>query len=302
MIGTELMKRMQEQIRLEDIYNVSIQKADGAFMAMDNDDVRETLEKLQKNTRELCRKMKDKPTIVADLRNFQETRPANVVQLLRTLADMQDVTLKRLTTTVEEEKSRAELLHSYESKRDEADNRRKNLEVSLSQIRREREKASQERTEVITKLKADLLDVTESTSSRLAQLTQTFEAEMEKHRTKHREVTEAFAKRLHEMKGQYEETKEKHRETEETLRKKKVRAEENLNQVISEYDTKIEDMTNDYEANVIDFDKEQKQLEELQEHFEKVDAEKMRQMQESQITQARELKMKQELGRLDALA
>merc|ERR1719253_1255508 len=259
MIGTELMKRMQEQIRLEDIYNVSIQKADGAFMAMDNDDVRETLERLQKNTRELCRKMKDKPTIVADLRNFQETRPANVVQLLRTLADMQDVTLKRLTTTVEEEKSRAELLHSYETKRDEADNRRKNLEVSLSHIRREREKASQERTEVIAKL------------------TQTFEAEMEKHRTKHREVTEAFAKRLHEMKGQYEETKEKHRETEETLRKKKVRAEENLNQVISEYDTKIEDMTNDYEANVIDFDKEQKQLEELQEHFEKVDAEKMRQ-------------------------
>merc|ERR1719182_1388819 len=51
MIGPELMKRMQEQMRLEDIYNVSIQKADGAFLAMDNDDVRETLDRLQKNTR-----------------------------------------------------------------------------------------------------------------------------------------------------------------------------------------------------------------------------------------------------------
>merc|ERR1719482_1703856 len=130
MIGAELMKRMQEQIRLEDIYNVSIQKADGAFMAaMDNDDVRETLEKLQKNTRELCRKMKDKPTIVADLRNFQETRPANVVQLLRTLADMQDVTLKRLTTTVEEERSRKELLQLYFEREPAASARRRALSV-----------------------------------------------------------------------------------------------------------------------------------------------------------------------------
>merc|ERR1719235_611699 len=132
MIGAELMKRMQEQIRLEDIYNVSIQKADGAFMAaMDNDDVRETLEKLQKNTRELCRKMKDKPTIVADLRNFQETRPANVV----------------------------ELLQHYVERETQASAKRQLLEKDLSHIRREREKASSQRTEVITKLKADLHDV-----------------------------------------------------------------------------------------------------------------------------------------------
>merc|ERR550537_907498 len=162
MIGPELMKRMQEQMRLEDIYNVSIQKADGAFLAMDNDDVRETLERLQKNTRELCRKMKDKPTIVADLRNFQETRPANVVQLLRTLADMQ-VTLKRLTTTVEEENSRKELLQLYFEREQAASAKRSLLEKALAHIRREREKASSQRTEQITKLKADLHDVEENT-------------------------------------------------------------------------------------------------------------------------------------------
>merc|ERR1719486_1702948 len=138
MIGPELMKRMQEQMRLEDIYNVSIQKADGAFIAMDNDDVRETLERLQKNTRELCRKMKDKPTIVADLRNFQETRPANVVQLLRTLADMQDVTLKRLTTTVEEEITKLKAdLHDVEE----------NTEAKQNQLLRQHEKCMKEHLE-----------------------------------------------------------------------------------------------------------------------------------------------------------
>merc|ERR1719390_83952 len=170
MIGPELMKRMQEQMRLEDIYNVSIQKADGAFMAMDNDDVRETLEKLQKNTRELCRKMKDKPTIVADLRNFQETRPANVVQLLRTLADMQDVTLKRLTTTVEEENSRKELLQLYF----------------------EREQASSQRTEQITKLKADIHDVEENTEAKQAKLIANHDKCMEEHRLKHKAFSDKY--------------------------------------------------------------------------------------------------------------
>merc|ERR1719265_2486937 len=186
MIGSDLMKRMQEQIRLEDIYNVSIQKADGAFMAMDNDDVRETLERLQKNTRELCRKMKDKPTIVADLRNFQETRPANVVQLLRTLADMQDVTLKRLTTTVEEERSRSELLEHYVQREAHASQKRNQLEKDLTFIRREREKASSQRTEVITKLKADLHDVEENTEAKQNTLLRQHEKCMKEHLEKHK--------------------------------------------------------------------------------------------------------------------
>jgi len=303
MLGPELMKRFHEQTRLEDIYDVSIKKADGALaLAMDNEDLRETLDRLQKNTRELCRKMKDKPNIVAELRNFQEQRPQNVVQLLRTLADMQDVTLKRLTTTVEEEKSRQELLQQYKDRRDAADTKRKQLEINLAHIRREREKAQSARTEVITKLRADLLDVKESTDSRLAQLKSNYEEEMEKHRARHREVTEAYMKKLEEMKGQYADIRKDHRDTEEVLRKKKVRAEDEHNRVIQDYDTRIEDMMNDYESNVNDFDKERKQLLELEEHFAKVDAEKRRQQQEAQIEHARQTKRDEEERRLNDMA
>merc|ERR1719399_463492 len=215
MIGAELMKRMQEQIRLEDIYNVSIQKADGAFMAaMDNDDVRETLEKLQKNTRELCRKMKDKPTIVADLRNFQETRPANVVQLLRTLADMQDVTLKRLTTTVEEENSRKELLQLYLEREQAASAKRSLLEKDLAHIRREREKASSQRTEQITKLKADLHDVEENTEAKQNQLLRQHEKCMKEHLEKHKSLEAKFDEEILKLKLKFKELKETDKEAE----------------------------------------------------------------------------------------
>merc|ERR1719352_2096761 len=232
MIGAELMKRMQEQIRLEDIYNVSIQKADGAFMAaMDNDDVRETLEKLQKNTRELCRKMKDKPTIVADLRNFQETRPANVLQLLRTLADMQDVTLKRLTTTVEEERSRQELL---------------------------------------------LHDVEENTEAKQNQLLRQHEKCMKEHQEKHKAMEAKYEEELTKYRLKYKELKQQNKDAEVGKLSKKRRAETDLMGVIKEYDTTISELTTDFETEVVHFQKEQKELEELEEHFAKVDMENVR--------------------------
>merc|ERR1719329_1158326 len=103
--------------------------------------------------------MKVVQNIVPELRNFQETRPTNMLQFLRTLADMQELTLKRLTTTVEEERSRQELLEHYVGREEAASKRRQLLEKDLAHIRREREKAGSSRTEVLTKLKADLLDV-----------------------------------------------------------------------------------------------------------------------------------------------
>merc|ERR1719426_774091 len=280
MIGPELMKRMQEQMRLEDIYNVSIQKADGAFLAMDNDDVRETLDRLQKNTRELCRKMKDKPTIVADLRNFQETRPANVVQLLRTLADMQDVTLKRLTTTVEEERSRQELLQHYIERESQASAKRQLLEKDLSHIRREREKASSQRTEVITKLKADLHDVEENTEAKQNQLLRQHEKCMKEHLEKHKTLEAKFDEEILKLKLKYKELKETDKEGEIGKISKKRRGENDLMGVIQGYDTNISELKTDYEAQVIDYEKEQKELKELEEHFEKVDAENARLAQE----------------------
>lgn len=305
MLGPELMKRMQEQMRLEDIYNVSIQKADGAgggFLTMDSDDVRETLDRLQKNTRELCRKMKDKPTIVADLRNFQETRPANVVQLLRTLADMQDVTLKRLTTTVEEERSRSELLQHYVEREAQASQKRALLEKDLTFIRREREKASSQRTEVITKLKADLHDVEENTEAKQNTLLRQHEKCMKEHLEKHKALEAKFEEDLAKLKAKYKELTAANKEVELTKIGKKRRGENDLMQVIQGYDTQIAELTTDYEAQVVDYKKEQKELEELEEHFAKVDMENARLEQELQIVNARTAKMAAKRKKEDDMA
>ena len=71
--------------------------------------------------------------------------------------------MKRLSTTVEEERSRQELLEHYINREEAATKKRQQLEKDLAHVRRDREKSQTSRTEVLTKLKADLLDVRDST-------------------------------------------------------------------------------------------------------------------------------------------
>eukprot|EP00435_Cladocopium_sp_Y103_P073112 s627_g42.t1 len=159
-LGPELMKCFAEQLRLEDLY-VMASGEGGYGHNEETEEMREDVKSLQKNTLELCRKMKAVPNVVQELRNFQdrESRPAAMIQFLKTLADMQELTLKRLSTTVEEEKSRQELLEHYKSREAEASARRQQLDRDLAHIRRECERAQSHRNEILTKLKADLINV-----------------------------------------------------------------------------------------------------------------------------------------------
>merc|ERR1719428_1448158 len=134
--------------------------------------------------------------IVQELRNFQETRPAQMVQFLKTLVDMQELTLKRLTTTVEEERSKMELLEHYKVKEADASKRRQQLEKDLAHIRREKDRSQSHRTEILTKLKADLLDVKENKSERMNALRTRYEKRMKDHQDQFNERKEKMEKQI----------------------------------------------------------------------------------------------------------
>merc|ERR1712224_422403 len=72
--------------------------------------------------------------------------------------------------------------------------------------------------------------------------------------------------------------------------------------VIKEYDTTISELTADYETEVVHYQKEQKELEELEEHFAKVDMENVRLEQEQQIMAARKSKLESKRRKEDEMA
>jgi len=295
LLGNDLMKKIVEQIRLEELYVASNTTSDGSFaLAEDNDDVRETVERLQKNTLDLCRRMKVIPNIVPELRNFQETRPTNMLQFLRTLAEMQELTLKRLTTTVEEERSRQELLEHYVGREEAASKRRQQLEKDLAHIRREKERAGSARTEVLTKLKADLLDVKDSTELRMKQLRDHYEGRMNEHQEKFNAQQEQLTKSIATLKDANKNMRIAGQEDELGLRRQKVRRETDVENVIKSYDSAVMEMVVDFNSHVDEYKKEQKSLQELKEHFSKVDAEKERISHEDAISRTRMKKSEME--------
>merc|ERR1719247_212109 len=239
--------------------------------------------------------MKVIPNIVQELRKCDpETRPTNMLQFLRTLADMQELTLKRLTTTVEEERSRQELLEHYVGREEAASKRRQQLEKDLAHIRREREKAQSSRTEVLTKLKADLLDVKDSTELRMKQLRERAANRMTEHQEKFNAKEEEYTKSIATLKDANKNMRIASQEDELGLRRQKVRRETDVENVIKSYDSAVMEMVVDFNSHVDEYKKEQKSLQELKEHFSKVDAEKERISHEDAISRTRMKKSEME--------
>jgi len=303
LLGPELVKAIAEQIRLEDLYIVANTSPNETFGHQEgNEEVREDVKSLQKNTLELCRKMKAVPNIVQELRNFQETRPQAVIQFLKTLADMQELTLKRLTTTVEEEKSRMELLDHYETRSAEASKRRQQLEKDLAQIHRDVESAQSQRTQILTKLKADLQDVKDSKLDRMSQLRTRYENRMKEFQEQFNQRKEKYEKEIAALKEANKKLKEDSQTDETAQNKNAKRYEKDVENVIKQYDQQIKEIAITLNEDQEGYKKEQKHLTELREHFAKVDQERECINQEMGLADARRAKMEAEKQRRDESA
>lgn len=303
LLGTDLMKQFTEQTRLEDQY-VQFSEREGALPSDENEEIREDAKMLQKSTLELCRKMKGVPNIniVQELRNFQDVRPTQVIQFLKTLADMQDLTLKRLTTTVEEERSRQELLEHYKTREKEATLRKQQLERDLNHMRKECEKAQSQRQEILTKLKADRYEVQDNQRKRMEELRSRYEVRMKEHQ-------DAFAHKKDDMEKKISELRDKNKklkgtsEIEENERQKHARRfEREVGDKIKEYDEKVREITQEIAETREVKDKENKRLVELEERFYKIDEERECIRQEESIVDARKKKLEDDKQRRNEMA
>eukprot|EP00437_Effrenium_voratum_P004582 CAMPEP_0181437430 /NCGR_PEP_ID=MMETSP1110-20121109/21375_1 /TAXON_ID=174948 /ORGANISM="Symbiodinium sp., Strain CCMP421" /LENGTH=385 /DNA_ID=CAMNT_0023561057 /DNA_START=39 /DNA_END=1196 /DNA_ORIENTATION=+ len=275
-LGPELMKTFSEQLRLEDLYVMASNGEGGYGHNEDSEEMREDVKSLQKNTLELCRKMKAVPNVVQELRNFQdrESRPAAMIQFLKTLADMQELTLKRLSTTVEEEKSRQELLEHYKSREAEASARRQQLDRDLAHIRRECERAQSHRNEILTKLKADLINVKDTKTDKMNALRNKYEQRMKEHQEAFEAKRDELQKKINTLTESNKKLKGQSLDEEMDQIRKAKRYEMDVDGVITRYDTEVKELAKNYSENAEHLKKEQRQLGDLREHFEKVEEEK----------------------------
>lgn len=220
-----------------------------------------------------------------------------MVQFLKTLVDMQELTLKRLTTTVEEERSKMELLQHYHIKEEDASKRRTQLEKDLNHIRREKDRSQSHRTEILTKLKADLLDVKENKLDRMNSLRQRYENRMKEYQDQFNQRKDDMEKRIEALKAKNKKLRDESQDDEAAKKKAVRRFEMDVENEIQKYDTKIKEMAYNLNDTQEGYKKEQKQLMELKEHFSKVEAEKECIANEEGLSDARRSKLEYEKSR-----
>jgi len=241
--------------------------------------------------------MRAVPNIYAELKAIQDQKPGQVINFMKTLAAMQELTNKRLTTTVEEERSRQELLSHYQSRANEAQKRLQQLNMDLGLVRSESEKQQNNRQDVLTKLKAELFSVRESSLDHMNQLRTHYETRMTEHQEAFDAKREDLEKKIAALKEANAKARAASQDAEKDKKKQTKRYETEVDEKIRLYDKDVKEMAYILSDHQEGFKQEQRQLNELREHFEKVDDEKACIAAEEAITQARQAKLEAERDR-----
>jgi len=247
---------------------------------------------LHEAVRTVCRQLRRDPLAMEKVAGAsQDMNPAehdhNVggeFQLFHdSLADLRGITFKKLATTVEEEATSKTLMHELVERERGAEDERNALSATLAVQREERAKEAGALGDLEAKLRAELAMITEiNAAEKLAISSESTEARSVaglSHTSSMERLTEQLEKLLKEL----HETSEKHREAEVNLRKKKDKAEKELAAKVGEYDTSMTAKSSEIESLKQLLVEEKAELDGLEEHFAKVDANNAQRAEEERV-------------------
>ena len=165
-VGDEITRIIQEQRSLETQYEHLIGQrtalkgnANKTKFNDNQEQVKEVARKLRESTKELCRNLKGNPNIAENLTKIQTER-SNLQNLLsKTLRELRECSFATLTTTVEEEKARNDMIKEVVQKEKEVSAAVKKLQADLANEKLLHAQEVEERNDIIAKLKEELVAV-----------------------------------------------------------------------------------------------------------------------------------------------
>lgn len=123
-VGEEITRIIQEQRSLEQRYEELITKraslkglSNKAKYRESQEEIRGVARALRESTKELCRNLKGNPNIAENLSKIQEERSSLQNLLSKTLRELREHAHTTLTSTVEEEKARIEMIQEARRRR-----------------------------------------------------------------------------------------------------------------------------------------------------------------------------------------
>ena len=190
---------------------------------------------------------------------------------------------RKLSTTVEEEATSKNLLHDLSERERSAEDERDALHQTLQLNRAERDRELSTMDQLITKLRAELHDITQSNQMEMESIRQEMKENMEQAEAEHLAKGKRLQDRIDQLSQEMVRLRDEHREKEAALRKKKEKHEHDLAAQIKTYDTDMAAKQTET-LELMELMKEEKgELDQLEEYFDKIDKNQAQKNEEERI-------------------
>merc|ERR1719382_1081402 len=300
-VGDEITRIIQEQRGLETRYEELIAQR-ASLKALSNkakykenqEQIKEVARQLRDSTKELCRNLKGNPNIAENLSKIQTER-SNLQNLLsKTLRELRENAFSTLTTTVEEEKARTDMILEVIAKEKEVSAAVKKLQTDLANERQQHEAEVEERNEIITKLKEELQDVRTNSSTKTKYLQKEARARGQSLNRIYGQQTTELEQQIWTLRKELEIEERANRESEDFLRRKQSQLQFEIQDWMAKYDTEVEDQDKELEKLKAMRAEDLVKLHDYTERYEKEMAEKAKREEEARIRAEMEQLRRQE--------
>eukprot|EP00798_Chlamydomonas_sp_ICE-L_P009805 gene9805-7695_t len=220
-------------------------------------------------------RMLRKSRATSRLQQLHTERSTGMLQALSYAERLRQYAQKRLTTTVEEDNSNREYYDEVREREEKAVNEKVQLEQKLKLQRVELQRQTHLVQSAEDKTRSELHEVQMATLAAKKSLQQEATAlRGEDHDAFDTEHTLLF-KELSDAKAQLETLRLEHKDNEATLRKTKKRAQQDVEVVISEYDTDVGSKEEEYQSSLSEYNEVMAQLEQFSSGFAEMHKERM---------------------------
>jgi len=296
-IGPEVLQVLEEQAMLEQQYKwVSAPPSEqkGDYDGETLPDFETLDDELRHSTRVVCRILREAPAIVERLQD-QDSEEASMpmTKFLRTFSELKEQTFQKLSTSVEEEKSKEDWFLEISAREEKASQTLRQLQKEIKLEKADRERQVSARNETIQKLRDELELIKSTTVNETKQLQSDTKATEESDLNNFESKDATLREELTRLKAELAQKKQENRESEEMLRKKKMKNESEVEAWITKYDADMEEKDREISALRAIYEDERKELLHLEDYFSKL-------MAEREAALAEERKKAEELARQQA--
>ncbi|KAE9039300.1 hypothetical protein PR003_g5117 [Phytophthora rubi] len=262
---------LREHWRWEQLYLQAAQAMDSR-----QDDI---ADQVRVTARALCRDLRENPVAVEVVYHKGTTahdRSEDLQMLVKALSELTDLTHAQLDKTLEDAKSKKELMAVAENRMKQAEDERLTIREKLTEMRKTKEEEVALLDAQVQKLRTELHTINQTASHELMMIETDLKEAQAKAHDQHSEEMKVLLDQASALELRAAKMAQEHQEEEDGLRKKKCKMAAEVAAVVEKFDSEMEAMETELRALEENFKNEREQCDQFNEHFLKIDEEQSR--------------------------